>query len=101
MRIALAVQAIAQAVIAQHLHRSGFEYARADTAQVVVPGLTFQHDAVDAICVQDMRKQQAGRPAANDDDACSFHNPFPLVAAVPRQVAFSIAMSPMPVVIGA
>ena len=66
MRVTLAVHARAEPDLAQQRDRAGFQHAGADPVEHILAGLALEHDAVDAVAMQDMRQQQAGRAAADD-----------------------------------
>ena len=66
MRMPFAVHARAQADLAQQRDGAGFEHAGANPLQHMGAGLPLQHDAVDAVAVENMGKQQSGRAAADD-----------------------------------
>ena len=68
---ALAVQAVGDAGFLHQAHQPGFQHARADAAQHIVPRLAFQHHGLDAVAVQKLAQQQPGWPAADDDDLCA------------------------------
>ncbi len=66
MRMALAIHARAEADLAQQFDAAGLQHAGANPRQHIGAALPFQHDAVDAVAMEDMRQQQAGRAAADD-----------------------------------
>src|SRR5262249_56373025 len=61
-----AIHARAQADLTQKRDRAGLEHAGTDSFLHVGAALAFEHDAVDAALIENMREQQAGRSAADD-----------------------------------
>ena len=76
MRRAFAVHALAEADFAQQRDGAGLQHAGANPLQHVGAGLPLQHDAVDAVAIENMREQQAGGPAADDGDLCTHGRSF-------------------------
>ncbi len=54
MRPTFAIHALAQSNLAQQRDSAGFQHARANPIQHVAAGLPFQHDAVDAVAIENM-----------------------------------------------
>ena len=73
MGMALAFHPLAEPDIPQQFDGAVFEHAGADALEHVVPGLPLHHDAVDAVEMQHMGQQHAGRSAADDCDLRAFH----------------------------
>jgi len=68
VRLALAVHAFAHAGRPQHLDGAPLQHTGTCATEHVLAGLSLEHDAVDAVPVRDLRKQQPGRPASDDRD---------------------------------
>jgi hypothetical protein len=83
MGMTLALHPLAEPDIAQQLHGAIFEHAGADALEHVIPGLPLEHDAVDAIEMQHVGQQHAGRSTADDCDLRAFHLESPRGAAPP------------------
>jgi hypothetical protein len=65
---AFGAHALADAGLVQDVHRALFEHAGADRGFDLGPGARFEHDRFDALQVQQVGKQQAGRAGADDGD---------------------------------
>jgi hypothetical protein len=68
VHVALAIQALGEAVLAQHVDRGRLEHAGADAAKDVSAAVPFHHDRVDTVPVQDLGEQQPGGTGADDAD---------------------------------
>ena len=66
MRMAFAVHALAEPDLAQQRDSAGLEHAGANAPEHMGAALPFQHDAVNAVAMKDVRQQQPGRAAADD-----------------------------------
>ena len=64
--MALAIHAPAEADGAQEVDRARLQNAGANPLQDIRPALPFQHDAVDAVEMENMGQKQPGRAAADD-----------------------------------
>ena len=73
MDVALAVHAVAQAAVAQHLHGAGLEDAGPDPLQDVAAALALDDDVLDAGQAEEVGQQRAGRAGAHDRDLGSHH----------------------------
>ena len=62
----LAIHARAKSDLAQKRDGAGLQHAGANPRQHVGAALPFQHDAVDAVAMENMRQKQAGRTTADD-----------------------------------
>ena len=72
VRMAIAVHAFTQAILAQYFHRALLEHAGANPRQHILAAPRLEYHAVDSRAMQDFREQHAGRSAA-DDRHLSFH----------------------------
>ncbi len=68
---AVGVHPSADAGLVQKIHRDLFDDAGAHAAQHVLRGLPFKDDVGNAVFVQQLPQQQAGRTGANNDDLSS------------------------------
>ncbi len=68
VRRPFAVHARAEADLAQKRDGAGLEHAGANPLQHVGAGLPLQHDAIDAVAVENMGEQQSGRATADNGD---------------------------------
>ena len=59
MRMAFAVHARAEPDLAQQLDGARLQHAGADAPEHVGAALPLQHDAVDAVAMEDVRQEQA------------------------------------------
>ena len=66
MRMSVAVHACTEADLAQQFDASVFQHAGANPLQHIGAALPLDHDAVDAVAIENMRQQHAGRAAADD-----------------------------------
>ena len=66
MGMAFAIHARAEPDLAQQRDGAGLEHAGADALQHMGAALPFQDDAVDAVAMEHMGQEQAGRAAADD-----------------------------------
>ncbi len=87
MGCAFAVHALAEPDFAQQRDGAGLQHAGANPFQHVRAGLALQHDAVDAVAVENMGEQQAGRPAADDGDLCSHQPAIPIASTNSRRTS--------------
>ena len=67
---AFAMRARAGADFVEQRHGAFFEQAGADAAEHIFRRLALQDDVVDAVSVQQLPKQQSGRPRADDCYFC-------------------------------
>ena len=79
MHEALAVHAGADAGLVDQIDRDLLDHAGADAAQHVLAGVPLEDDVVDAVLVEQLAEQQAGRAGADDRDLRSHVSPFVLV----------------------
>ena len=63
-----APHALAHARFVEQIHRALFEHARADALLHVLARLALDHDRVDALQVEQVRENQAGRSGSDDAD---------------------------------
>jgi hypothetical protein len=63
---AFAVRALAGADLIEQRDSALFQKAGPDAAKHIIRRVTFQNDVVDAAGVQQLTKQEAGRPRADD-----------------------------------
>jgi hypothetical protein len=66
MRMAFPVHARAEPDLAQQRDGAGLEYPGADATEHVGAALPLQDDALDAVAMENVRQEQAGRTAADD-----------------------------------
>ena len=67
----LTLHAFSDSRFPQHIDRALFEYPRADTTLYIFTRMTFQHDALNALQVQQMRQHQARGPGSHNADLCA------------------------------
>ncbi len=104
MRLAFAIHAFAQSYLAQQHDGAGFQHAGANSLQHVAAGLPLQHDAVDAVAIENMGEQQPGRTGADDGDLGAhegilaehdlFGKPASAPGSCPRAGLFRIMLYP-------
>ncbi len=68
VHVPLGVEPLGKSVLAQHIDGRRLEHACADAGEHVVAALPLEDDALDAVPVQDLGEEQAGRPRADDAD---------------------------------
>jgi hypothetical protein len=66
MGMALAIHPLSEANRAQQIDRSGLQNAGPNPVQHMLAALPLDHDAIDAVSIEDMGQKQSGRPAADD-----------------------------------
>src|SRR5438552_9838609 len=84
---AFAIHPLAALRLAHQFGETVLQDAGADAAQHVLAAVFFQHDGVDALQMQELGQQQAGRPATDDTDL-DFHLyvlPFRYFLQIPRR----------------
>ena len=64
------MQALGDAQLFEQADRALFQHAGADPRQHVVAVLALENDVVDAVAMQQLAEQQAGRAGADDRDLC-------------------------------
>src|SRR5215831_14118652 len=62
----LAIHARAQSDLTQKFHSAGLQHSGANSLQHMGAALPLQYDAVDAVAIENMGQQQAGRATADD-----------------------------------
>src|SRR5690606_8141317 len=75
---ALGVHAVGDTGLAHEVDKAVFQHAGADAAEDVFGGLGLEDDGFDALAVQQLAEQQAGRAGADDGDL-SFHGGSPVM----------------------
>src|SRR5581483_8172206 len=66
--VPFALEPLREAVVAQHIDARGLEHAGADAREHVLAGVLLEHHARHALAMQQLAKEQAGGPAADDRD---------------------------------
>ena len=87
MGLAFAIHAFAEPNLAQQRNGAGLEHAGANPFQHVRAGLALQHDAIDAVAVENVGEQQARRPAADDGDLCTHQPLIPIASTNSRRTS--------------
>jgi hypothetical protein len=86
---ALAVHPLADARLAQGVHRALLEHAGAHALDHVLLVAVLEHDRLDPVQVQEMREQQAGRAGADDADLGLYPQTSWAVSTIRRSLATS------------
>ena len=66
VNVTVAVHPLTDSGVAKDLDGTPLEHTGADPGQDVGAGLALEHDALDSVQMEDLRKQKAGRPSADD-----------------------------------
>jgi hypothetical protein len=66
MGMAFTIHTLPESDRTQQIDCSGLQHAGPNPLQYTLAALPFQHDAIDAISIEDMGQKQSSRPAADD-----------------------------------
>ena len=89
MGMAVTIHAVGEADLAQQVDRPLLQSTGPNSLQDIMPGLPLQHDAIDAVPIEDVRQQQTGRAPADDcylgshgvpNSAAMVHRPSIIIA---------------------
>ena len=86
---ALAVHPLADAGLAQRVHRALLEHAGAHALHDVVLVAVLEHDGLDPVQVQQVSEQQAGRAGPDDGDLGVYPQTSCAVSTISRSLATS------------
>ena len=86
---ALAVHPLADAALAQRVHRALLEHTRAHALDHVLLVAVLEHDRLDPVQMQEMREQQAGRTGPDDADLGVYPQTSCAVSTTSRSLATS------------